>query len=94
MHRFNISAKNTFLLLTVSCLASFAYGRDLLGTKIYDKLSAFSHNQEPTDREAELESKYESLMQAVLDLQAELEHEKKLRSSSVNRDVIDRAFME
>ena len=72
MHRSNMSAKNAFLLLTVSCLASFAYGRDLLGTKIYDKFSAFSLNQESTDKDAELESKYESLMQAVLDLQAEL----------------------
>ena len=65
MLRSKISTKNAFLLLTVSCLASFAYGRDLLGKKIYDKFNAFSHNQESADKVAELE-------QAVLDLQAEL----------------------
>ena len=67
--RRTISAFTAFLILAASCLPSVAYSRELMGSKIYDKVLAFSHMQEPTDKVSKLKAKYDKLLKAFIDQQ-------------------------
>ena len=67
MMRRTIPASTALLLLTViSCLTSVAYGRELLGAKIFNNANAFTHMQETSDKVAELEAKFEAKFERLM----------------------------